>query len=55
MSPDVYDWKRDDGLDFPPDDASGEPDTGEVKDDAYRCDVDESAGMSDRLSGMRDA
>lgn len=51
---DYYDTQRDDSLDFA-DDLRGEPDTGEVKDDAYRCDVDESAGMSDRLSGMRDA
>ena len=36
------------------DDPQAEPTTGEVKDAAYICQVDESAGLRDRISGMRD-
>ena len=46
-----YDWARDDGLDFPDE---GEPTTDEVKEAAYRCQIDESAGLADRRFGVRD-
>lgn len=47
---DAYDKQRDDELDFP-DDVRAEPDTGEVKETAYRCLVDESAGERERRYG----
>ena len=54
MFTEPYDWARDDGLDFP-DDPRSEPDLAEVKETAYRCSVDESAGIADLRSGVRDA
>lgn len=54
MTGEPYDWQRDLALDFP--DEYGEPDTGEVKDTAYRCMVGGSAGEYGRHeAGVRDA
>lgn len=36
MAGEPYDWQRDEGLDFG-DDPQAEPETGEVKDEAYRA------------------
>lgn len=47
---DPYDKARDDSLDFP-DDPRSEPDLEEVKERAYACSVDESAGERERRYG----